>query len=65
MKMADIKKKTEKDLYKELQKAREALREFRFGSAGSHTRDTKEGRELKKTIARILTELNQRVKSNS
>ena len=56
----DLKKKSDKELLKELQTARKDLREFRFGMAGSQTRDSKKGRELRKTIARILTQLGTR-----
>ena len=58
--MADFKNKTEKDLKKELNEKREALRDFRFGIAGSKVRDVKEGQNTRKEIARILTELNFR-----
>lgn len=40
--------------------ARESLRKFRFGISGSKTRNVKEGRNTRKHIARILTELNRR-----
>ncbi len=43
------------DLGKLLAEKREALRQFRFGQAGSRVRNTKEGRILRRTIARILT----------
>jgi ribosomal protein L29 len=52
--------KTEKDLLKMLSEKREALRAFRFGISGSKVRNIKEGRALKKEIARVLTELNSR-----
>ena len=39
---------------------RKAFRCFRFGAAGSKTRNVKEGRDLRKDIARILTEINKR-----
>ncbi len=58
--MKDLKKKTEKDLQKMLQEKRKTLREFRFGSSGSKTKNVKEGSNTKKEIARILTELKQR-----
>lgn len=48
------------DLQKELRDKREALRTFRFGGAGSRSRDTREGRNLRKEIARVLTEINAR-----
>lgn len=60
MEYADIQKKTEADLTKALADKREELRAFRFGGAGSRTRDVKAGRTIKKVIARILTELRMR-----
>lgn len=57
----DIKKKTDQDLAKELAEKRAALRSFRFGTAGSKSRNVKEGRGIKKDIARIMTEMNARV----
>ncbi|MEX0673047.1 MAG: 50S ribosomal protein L29 [Candidatus Paceibacterota bacterium] len=53
----------ESELGKALNEKRKELREFRFNIAGTKTRDVKEGRNLRKDIARILTELNQRVTS--
>jgi len=58
--MADIKNRSVEDLQKELADKRESLRTFRFGGAGSRSRNVKEGKSLKKDIARILTELNSR-----
>jgi len=58
--MSDLKKKTEKDLLKELKDKREDLRKFRFNISGSKTRDVKYGSKIKKEIARILTELSAR-----
>jgi len=58
--MKKLEKKTEKDLYKMLEENRKSLREFRFGSSGSKVKNVKEGNNLKKDIARILTELKQR-----
>jgi len=57
----DIQKKSEKDLQKALKEKRESLRGFRFGLSGSSTRNSKEGKNLKKGIAQILTELQSRV----
>lgn len=51
--------KNREDLVKALSEKREALRKFRFGEAGSKTRNVKEGSQTKKEIARILTELNK------
>ena len=57
MKIKEIKTKTVPDLTKMLSEKREALRLFRFGTSGSKTKNVKEGRELKKDIARIMTVL--------
>jgi len=45
------------ELKKALMDKREAFRNFRFGTAGSKTRNVKEGRAAKKEIARIMTEI--------
>jgi len=58
--MADISKQSVESLNAELGKLRETLREFRFGSAGSRSRNVREGRSLRKDIARVLTQLNAR-----
>lgn len=58
--MADFKKHSVEDLHKEIAEKRESLRTFRFGSAGSRSRNTREGRGLRKDIARLLTEVNAR-----
>lgn len=57
---SELHKKSEKDLQKELRDAREELRRFRFSSAGSRVRNVREGRNTRRQIARILTELNSR-----
>ena len=56
----DFKKYSVEDLHKEIADKREALRAFRFGEAGSRSRNVKEGRTHRKDIARMLTELNAR-----
>jgi ribosomal protein L29 len=56
----DIQEKNEKDLAKELFEKQEALRAFRFGISGSKVRNVREGRTIKKDIARIQTELSKR-----
>lgn len=58
--MANLAKKSEKELKKELIEKRKQIRESRFNIAGSKLKDVKEIKELKKGIARILTELNTR-----
>lgn len=58
--MKDFKKKSVKDLEKIVREKREELREFRFKNIGSRTRNVKEGRNTRKELAQILTELNVR-----
>lgn len=55
-----LNKKTDKELADELVSKRKSLREFRFGMFGSKTKNVREGRNLKKEIARVLTEINKR-----
>lgn len=59
MKKTDYKGKNKKDLEKALTDKRADLRNFRFGTAGSKKRDTQSGKNTRKDIARILTELNR------
>jgi ribosomal protein L29 len=56
--MKELRTKTESELIALLADKREALRLFRFGIAGSKTRNVREGRGIRKTIAHILTLLN-------
>ena len=56
----DVIKKSTKDLEKALKEKREALREFRFASAGARKRNTRDGRNTRREIAQILTELRAR-----
>ena len=58
--MKDIAKTSLAELMDLLAKTRESLRSFRFGEAGSRTRNVRAGRESRKLIARILTELTKR-----
>jgi ribosomal protein L29 len=44
----------------EVSDAREALRKFQFQMAGGKAKNVREGRALKKQIARVLTEMNKR-----
>ncbi len=60
--MTDFKKKSVKDLEKFVREKREELREFRFKSAGSRTRNVREGRNTRRDVARALTELSTRSK---
>ncbi|MFA5838665.1 MAG: 50S ribosomal protein L29 [Candidatus Paceibacterota bacterium] len=63
--MKEIKEKTEIELKKMLSENRGALRSFRFSGSGGKTRDVKEGRNLRKNIARVLTEINSRLLSDN
>lgn len=63
--MTDFKKHSVEDLHKDIAAKREALRTFRFGSAGSRSRNVREGRNLKRDIARMMTELTSRKIANS
>ncbi|MFA6294828.1 MAG: 50S ribosomal protein L29 [Candidatus Paceibacterota bacterium] len=63
MKMKDITIKTVPDLTKMLSEKRESLRVFRFGAAGAKAKNVKQGRNIKKDIARIMTSLTLRSKN--
>ncbi len=56
----DFKKKTDEDLNKTLSEKRSDLKDFRFGLSGSKTKNVKKGKEIKRDIARVLTEMNSR-----
>ncbi len=56
----EIKTKGEAELEKTLNEKREAFRVLRFALAGSKSKNVREGREIRKTIARILTEKSSR-----
>ncbi len=58
--MSDIKTQSDKDLEKTVLEKRGALREARFGIAGSKVKNVRVQRNIKKDIARILTEINAR-----
>lgn len=58
--MADFKTQDIPQLEKMVADKREALRTLRFNAAGSRSRNVKEGKELRKEVARILTELSAR-----
>lgn len=57
--MEDLRKKTVEERNKLLLEKREELRLSRLHLSGSKTRNTKEGKNLRKEIARILTVLNE------
>lgn len=56
-----IKEKNDTDLATMLAEKREELRLFRFGTAGSATRDVRAVRKARRTVARILTEQKVRI----
>ncbi|MFA6273373.1 MAG: 50S ribosomal protein L29 [Candidatus Paceibacterota bacterium] len=58
--MLNFTEKTVPELENLLTEKREALRKFRFGIAGSKSRNVKEGKNLRKEIAQILTEIRKR-----
>jgi ribosomal protein L29 len=58
--MTELKEKNDKELDKDLVEKQNELRNFRFGVAGSKIRDVKTGKNLRKHIARILTEKSKR-----
>ena len=55
-----MKDKSDKELKEALEAKRKSLRLFRFGISGSKIKNVKEGRNARKEIARILTEINAR-----
>ena len=57
--MKDLIKKTEKELKMLLAEKKEALRVFRFAMSGGKIKNLKEGSNLKKEIAQIMTLLNK------
>ncbi|MCD5382240.1 MAG: 50S ribosomal protein L29 [Candidatus Pacebacteria bacterium] len=60
--MKDLQKKNDADLVTFVSEKREALRALRFSASGSGMRDAHAMRNLRKEIARGLTELNRRAK---
>jgi len=59
--MADtIKTQSTEELLRTVAEKREALRVFRFGGAGSRVRNVREGRNVRREIAQILTEVRSR-----
>ncbi len=56
----NFKDKTDKDLAKLLTEKKDALSGFRFGISGSKTKNIMDGKNIKKEIARILTEISSR-----
>ena len=61
--MKELKNKNLQELHKLISEKKEVLRDFRFGSAGSKTKNVKLSHTTKKDIARIMTELSIRSKA--
>lgn len=53
----EFKKQDIPQLEKNISDMRESLRVFRFAGAGSRTRNVREGRNMRRDVARALTEL--------
>ncbi len=60
MKMSELKEKTISDIIALINEKREELRKFKFGTAGSGTRNVRTARNLRHEIAQALTELKRR-----
>jgi ribosomal protein L29 len=60
MKSKEIKNKDTAELLKEVTRLRKSLSEFYGNTSGSKARDVKEARNIRKDIARFLTEINTR-----
>lgn len=58
--MKEIKKLTDADLKKQLDEKRKALLDLRFNMSGTGKRNDKDVTNLKKEVARMLTEQNLR-----
>lgn len=55
MKIKDLHSKNKEELMGLMKENRNSLREFRFQVGQGKVKNNKQGREIKKTIARILT----------
>jgi len=60
MKLRELKHLPDLELKKSLENSREKLRSLRFDLASGKVKNVREIREIKKTIARILTLLKER-----
>ncbi|MFP4539582.1 MAG: 50S ribosomal protein L29 [Candidatus Paceibacterota bacterium] len=64
MKSKEIKEKKDTELIELLNEKRKELRDARFDTAGSKGKDAHIKRKLRKDIARILTEMRERVSAS-
>ena len=55
MKVAELKQKSKKELFELLEGQKETLRQLRFSLAAGKVKNVRAIRQLKKTIAQILT----------
>ena len=60
MKMNDIRKQSDRELEKLLSEERARVRQFRFDVTGSKVKNVKMGANAKRSVARMLTEINAR-----
>ncbi|MEI8249348.1 MAG: 50S ribosomal protein L29 [Candidatus Taylorbacteria bacterium] len=63
MKITELTHKTPADLHTLIAQKKEALRVFRFGTAGAKTKNVKEGKMIRKDIAQIMTVLSSMKKT--
>ena len=58
--MKELRKKSDEDLQKMLRDKKHALQNFRFDISGANVKNVREVQNLRKGIARIMTELTAR-----
>jgi ribosomal protein L29 len=63
MDIKELKQRSDKELNELVSSLREKLRGFRFDVAADSLKDVREIRDAKKTLARALTLLSERVKN--
>jgi len=59
MKSKELQNKKPEELHTLIAEKREGLRQFRFNQGGSKVKNVREGRALRRDIARALTMLNK------
>jgi len=60
MEIKELRRKSEAELHKFLKAKREEFRDLRFKVAGKQHKDVRDLREVKKSIAKIMTILNEK-----
>ena len=63
MKIKDLRKKNSTELAKDLKERKQSLHDFKFGISGSKVKNMKEGKNLRREIARIKTLLKEEKKA--